>query len=161
MKIYRYIRVAMRYGHAVHAHLSHPDVLAVINLCRYVGGEAHQFKGFTRFSLMENGVYYARIVPNSNVLPILMPHMAERYNDQPFLIHAPNHSLAGVYNLEEWYLVETEHLTLPELAEGEKDWRELWRTFYTAVSIAERRNNKLRIGHMPKRYWSGMPEVLI
>jgi probable DNA metabolism protein len=157
-KIYRFIRLGMKRGRAVLSHLSHADVLPILDMNKYTRNEAHLLTGFVRFSLMENGVYYAKITPNNNVLPIIMPHFADRYRDQALIIFDESHHLAGVYDLKEWYLVETEELTLPELAEGEKDWRTMWRHFYKTIGIKERVNHKLRVSHLPRRYWPNMTE---
>jgi len=160
-KIYRYIRIGMKLGMKVHEHLSHDDVLQINKMNKYTGGEAHLLTGFVRFSLMENGIYYSKITPNNNVLPIIMPHFADRYSDQPFLIFDEGHRLAGIYDLKSWYLVEAEELTLPDLAGDEKEWRAMWRKFYDTIGIKERANHKLRMNHLPKRYWKNMTEILL
>ena len=161
VKIYRYIRLGMKLGVDIHSHISHEDVLPIINMNKYTGNEAHLLTGFVRFSLMENGVYFAKITPKNNVLPIIMPHFADRYSDQPFLIFDRPHKLAGVFDLKGWYLVEADGLTLPDIAEDEEQWRGLWRKFYNTISIKERANHKLRRGHLPKRYWENMTEILL
>ena len=160
-KIYKYICVGMKIGRSVYTHLSHEDVMAVDKMCLYIGNESHLLKGFVRFSKMENGVYYAKITPNNSVLPVIMPHFSDRYSDQPFIIHDAVHKLAGVYDLREWYLVETDEINLPENAEDEADWKGLWRSFYNSIAIPERMNKKLRMGLMPKRYWQNMVEVMV
>jgi len=160
-KIYRYIRLGMKLGMAVHDHISHDDVLNILSMNKHTGGEAHLLTGFVRFSRMENGVYYSKISPKNNVLPIIMPHFADRFSDQPMLVFDEVHHLAGVYDLKSWYLVEADELTLPDLAEDEKEWRAMWRKFYDTIGIKERANHKLRISHLPKRYWSNLTETLI
>ena len=42
--------------------------------------------------------------------------------------------------------------------ETEAAYRLLWKRFYDTVAIRERENPKLRMTHMPKRYWSTMTE---
>jgi probable DNA metabolism protein len=160
-KIYRYIRIGMKLGRAVHDHLTHDDVLAVVSMNRHTGSEAHKLKGFARFALMENGVYYSRITPKNNVLPIIMPHFADRMSVQPFLIYDEAHRLAGVYDMKSWYLVEADELNLPDYSEDEKQWQGLWKKFYDTIAIKERVNHKLRMSLMPKRYWRNMTETLI
>ena len=160
-KIYRYICVGLKMGASVREHLAHEDVTAISHLNRHTGNEAHLLKGFVRFSLMENGVYYAKITPKNNVLPLLMPHFTDRYSDQPLLIYDETNRMAGVYDLREWYLVETDGITLPDIAEGEEEWRQMWKRFYGAIAIKERTNRKLRRGLMPKRYWGNMTETLL
>jgi len=157
--IYRYIRTGMNKGRGVYQALAHDDINAVDRICYHVSHEAHLLHGFTRFSLMENGVYYARITPKNSVLPLLMPFFADRYTDQPLLVYDASHDLAGVYDLHEWYLVETHGLRLPGLAEEETACRRLWKLFYNTIAIAQRENPKCRRTNMSKRYWGNMTEL--
>ena len=36
---------------------------------------------------------------------------------------------------------------------------DLWLSFYDAVAIDERKNEKLRMQNMPKKYWKHLPEM--
>ena len=155
----RYIRAAFTYKRAVFNMLAHEDVNPVMKATVYVERETQHLRGFTRFSLMENGVYFSRIRPSNNVLPMLMPHFADRYNDQPFIIYDPVHELAGVYPLSEWYLVGTNEITLPEEAEDEGEWKALWSRFYKTIGIQERKNGRQRRNMCPKRFWGDMVEM--
>jgi len=40
----------------------------------------------------------------------------------------------------------------------ERFYRDLWRRFYDTIAIEGRYNPKLRMTHMPKRYWGTMTE---
>lgn len=42
--------------------------------------------------------------------------------------------------------------------EAEKRYRRLWRCFYDTIAIRERENPKLRMSHMPKRFWPLLTE---
>jgi len=156
--VYRYLRRGFSTGRRFYSDLAHDDVLAANKLCRRVEREAHQLKQFLRFSLMEGGVYYARITPQNCALPLLMPHFVDRYCVQPFLIYDPVHSLAGVYNLESWELVETDGVTPPEPDRDEIRTRRLWKQFYDTIEIRERRNPRCQRNMMPQRYWKNMTE---
>lgn len=156
--LYRYIRRGLVIGRCVYDDIAHPDVLPVENLHRHISNEAHLLRGFVRFSLMEGGVYYARITPKNSAVPLLMPHFADRFSTQPFLLHDPVHELAGVYDLKEWRLVETGGLTLPPIDESEPAFRRMWQRFYETIAIAERTNHTCRRSHMPLRYWKNMTE---
>ena len=50
------------------------------------------------------------------------------------------------------------HITCITPNETEAAYRLLWKRFYDTVAIRERENPKLRMTHMPKRYWSTMTE---
>jgi probable DNA metabolism protein len=155
----RFVHTAFAHGRAVEGMLAHPDVLPVDKMFCHIGREQQRFTQFLRFERMENGVYYGRIQPMNNVLPLIMPHFADRFTDQPFLIYNPVHKIAGVYDLNDWYLVETDQISLPEAAEDEREWKARWKRFYQAIAIKERRNEKLRRSLCPKRYWADMLEM--
>ncbi|MDR2909140.1 MAG: TIGR03915 family putative DNA repair protein [Oscillospiraceae bacterium] len=158
--IYRYIRAAMGQGRKVYNNLSHPDVLAMEYLLKNIGWEEGRVRGFVRFSKMENGVYYAKIEPRNNLVPLFMPLFADRYNDMPFVIHDPGHKMAGVYDTTGWRLIEGADLTPPEKAEGEDSFIRMWRLFCKTVAVEGRISAKRQRGFMPKHYWKNLPEMM-
>lgn len=157
--IYRYIRLAMKLGAAVRRHITDERVIAMEKLASLVSKESYQLIEFVRFSRMEGGVYYAKIAPENDVVSLMMPFFAERFNTQPFLIHDTNNRIAGVYDTRDWVLVSAEDLQLPDYASDEKEYRRLWKRFYDTVAIRERINPKLRRQHMPRRFWRNMTEM--
>lgn len=157
-KIYRYLRHGFSMGRRFYSDLAHDDVLAVNRLLGNVQRERERMMQFLRFSLVEGGVYYARIAPKHDILPLIMPHFVDRYSVQPFLIHDAAHNLAGVYDLERWELVETRGVTLPETDPEEIRVRRLWKKFYDTIEIKERHNPRCRRTMMPKRFWKNMTE---
>lgn len=156
---FRYIRLAFECGSTVLTMLAHPDVVPVTDITVNMWFEAHSYQGKLRFSLMKNGVYFARISPKNNILPLIMGHFVDRYNDQPFVIYDYSNNLAGIYDCSRWNIFETNELNLPEEAENEDQWVELWRGFFGAVQIAQRYNPKLQMKFCPKRYWRDMVEM--
>jgi len=42
--------------------------------------------------------------------------------------------------------------------EDESLYQELWQVYFKSVNIAARKNMKLHIQHMPKRYWKFLTE---
>ncbi len=157
--LYHYLRAGFDLGRRIYHSLTHPHVLRVEYLYRNITREEERMRGFTRFSEMENGVYYARIAPKNSLVPLLMPHFVDRFSIQPFLLHDTQHGIAGVYDGKGWYLVETQELNLPRLSDEEHEFRRMWRQFYDAVAVEERRNHKLRRNMMPKWYWRNLTEL--
>ena len=153
-----WLRKAFREGSEILLKLNEDIVIRMDTLKRRVGREAHLLRGFVRFSEMENGVYFSEISPQYNVLPIIMPHFAERYNTMPFLLHDKTHMLAGIYDTKEWYLTSSEGLEIPDYAPREKEYRRLWKTFYDTIGIKERYNPRCRMRLMPKYFWKNMTE---
>jgi probable DNA metabolism protein len=158
--ILRYMRLGFSHGKAIIGMLTHPDVIPVEKMYSLVAREQKRFIEFVRFELMENGVYFARIQPHNNVMPLIMPHFADRYTDQPFLIYDSVNGIAGVYDLNEWYLVETHGVNLNPVADEEREWKAMWKKFYDTVAVKERRNAKLMQQLCPKKYWKDMIEML-
>ena len=44
--------------------------------------------------------------------------------------------------------------------ENETIYQELWKQYFKSVNITARKNTKLHIQHMPRRYWKYLPEKL-
>ena len=63
------------------------DVLAVRNTCRRVLHEQLRMKQFIRFQKAKDGTYLAVVSPDHNVLPLIIDHFQDRFNDQPWLIY--------------------------------------------------------------------------
>ncbi len=157
--IYRYIRRGFEIGRGIYNNISHTDVLPVQKILQNVTHEAHILTGFARFSEMENGVWFSKITPKNSVVPLIMPHFAERLSFQPFLLFDAAHGLAGVYDLKDWHLVETAGLNVPAPSENEWEYRRMWKNFYENIAVKERINPVCRRTHMPMRFWPNMTEM--
>lgn len=157
--IYEYIRLAMQQGNRVHAMLYDDRVKRLEKLANLVGRESGLLLEFIRFSKLEGGVWYSRIDPQYPVLPILTPHFADRFNVQPFIIHDVTHGEAAVYDTRSWKIVGDDEMTLPSLAPEEREFRHLWKVFYDAIAIRQKINPRLRMSHMPKKYWRNLTEL--
>ena len=44
------------------------------------------------------------------------------------------------------------------LAEAEPDYQVLWKSYFDSVNIPERKNMKLHLQHVPRRYWKYLSE---
>ncbi|MGI6262194.1 MAG: TIGR03915 family putative DNA repair protein [Acutalibacteraceae bacterium] len=157
--LYEYIRLAMQHGGRVSAMLYDDRVRRVEKLANLVGREAGLLLEFIRFSKLEGGVWYARIDPEYPVLPIVTPHFADRFNVQPFLIHDAVHGQVAVYDTHGWRILSDREMALPALAPDERNFRHLWKVFYDAVAIRQKINPRLRMSHMPKKYWRNLTEL--
>ena len=164
--IFRYIEYVLGSKVAVENNFDHPDVLMLQQISRKVHREKHRMEAFVRFQLTKDGLYYCIIQPDFNVLPLIGTHFEKRYADQRWLIYDSLRKYGLYYDLN-----KTEEVTLnfqadqnnqKELAEicDEKEelYQQLWRTYFSSVNIAARKNMKLHIQHMPKRYWRYLTE---
>lgn len=157
--LYEYIRLAMQQGNRIHGMLYDDRVKNVEKLANLVGREAGLLLEFIRFSKLEGGVWYSRIDPQYPVLPIVTPHFADRFNVQPFLIHDVPHGQVAVYDTRSWKIICDDEMTLPSLAPEEREFRHLWKIFYDAIAIRQKINPRLRMNHMPKKYWRNLTEL--
>jgi probable DNA metabolism protein len=154
-----YVRLGFEAGARVDQRLTEPAVHDMRLLMRGVQTEAQRYLQFLRFEELEGGVFLAEMQPEHDVLPLVMPHFADRFGQQPFLIHDRTRGLAGVWDLREWRVLSTEGMRLPARAAGEAEYQALWRMFYRTVAIEQRLNPKLRRQHMPKKFWRYMVEM--
>ena len=75
-----------RLGPKIVRNFTDPDVLTVTQIARRVSYEAHRMMQFVRFQKAKDGTYLAVISPDHNVLPLVINHFHDRFNDQPWLI---------------------------------------------------------------------------
>lgn len=157
LHIYRLLRYGYERGTAVLRDLGDDRVHIIHKAVRHLNEEAHLLTGFARFS-DHDGVLMGEIEPKNRVLPLLRRHFVGRYNTEHFLLYDRTHKEALVYRPGQWVIVPVDELTLPPAGEEELQYRRLWRKFYDTIAIEGRYNPKLRMTHMPKRYWNTMTE---
>ena len=63
------------------------QVLYFHQTLKKVSRERHRMKAFIRFSKSNDGLYYAIIEPDFNVLPLILPFFRNRYADMPWIIY--------------------------------------------------------------------------
>lgn len=153
-----YILYAFKYGKRTHEYMSAPDINRAYRLERKVAYEADRMKGFLRFAVMEGGVEYAPMEPENDILPLLMPHFADRLKNIPFVIHDLSRHKAGVCAKGTWFITDADGLTPPRLSAEEETYRRMWKSFYDAICIRERKNTRLQTQLMPKKYRKHMTE---
>ena len=138
-----------------------------------VGREAHRMEAFVRFERRapdaasggaETWVAVAR--PEHHVLPILHGHFETRYPTLAWrivddlrglaLVHTPAPQRAPGAPASR--IVPAVSLGLGEEAPDEAAYQRMWRAYFQAVTIPERRNLKLHLRHVPKRYWPYLTE---
>lgn len=147
------------------------DVLAVRNTCRRVLHEQLRMKQFIRFQKAKDGTYLAVISPDHNVLPLIIDHFQDRFNDQTWLIYDAKRHYGYYYDGAAAPIritFEDESAVPFDLANGKMDaevlsnddalFQQLWRTYFKAICIKERMNPRKQLNDMPRRYWKYMTE---
>ena len=92
------------------------------------------------------------------MLPLLRAHFCARYREDRFLIYDRTHKEALFYAGGKARIRPLEDFQMAPPDEQEANYRLLWKRFYDTIAIKERENPKLRMTHMPKRYWNTMTE---
>ena len=151
------IRRGLREGDRVRLDLSDP-VIARVNLAlTKMWTEWDHLKGFVRFSDLD-GFLVGEIEPKNRVLPLLRPHFCDRMYNETFLLYDRAHREALVHRPGQWAIVPMESFRMAAPSAEEAQYRRLWKRFYDTIEIKERRNPRLRMSNMPKRYWETMTE---
>ena len=109
-------------------------------------------------------ISFAKIEPDFDVLTLIINHFKNRYQDQKWLIYDEKRQYGIFYDLNEVTVV-----TLPDKKmvskskeviwhEEEINYQNLWKEYFDYTNIKERKNTKLHLQHVPKRYWRYLTE---
>lgn len=166
--LFRYVAYALASPINIEQDFSNTNVLNVQKATHLTGRESHRMKAFVRFKLTKDNLYYAIVEPDCNVLPLIENHFKNRYADQRWLIYDAKRKYGIYYDLENVSTVEIQFGSnaasskfLAEIGdENEEFFQNLWRNYFSSVNIESRKNTKLHIQHMPKRYWKNLTEKI-
>lgn len=161
-----YIRYLFNSNQPIDKDYTHSSVLKISKLAKSVGREKHRMEAFVRFRLTKDNIYFASIEPDFNVLPLISKHFTRRYADQKWIIY----DLKRQYGLH-YDLMKTEFITLDFsndfkilstdktiFSPTEIEFQNLWKNYFKSTNIESRKNMKLHIRHVPKRYWKYLSE---
>lgn len=154
---FEYIKRLMEHKSPIYKAYNLPEVIVFNELKRKVTYEIHRFTGFLRFMESDSGAFYAPYSPDNDITDLLMPHFAERFKTERFIIHDVRRKIAGIYDGHEWIMSYAGEAEI-YLSEYERVFQTLWKKYYKAVNIKERPHEKQMKGYMPVRYWKFLPE---
>lgn len=146
--------------------LANEDIRRVFELSRRVSHEANRMKQFLRFREVEGGILFARIEPGANVMELIMPHFADRFPLENFVIADTRRAVAGIHAArKEWFLIHMDQRTAEQMESmeahytaREKEMTALFRQFCHSVGIRERANSRLQQQFLPLKYRGFMTE---
>ncbi|RYY39388.1 MAG: DNA metabolism protein [Chitinophagaceae bacterium] len=164
--LYRYVRHVLANDASVEEDFSNADVLIVTQVARKVWREQHRMEAFVRFQKTADGLFYSVIDPEHDVLPLIAKHFEARYADQRWVIYDSRRRYGLHYDGSETHTVE---IRFAEATAGGRDlaavydpeeafYQELWKQYFHSVNIPARKNTKLHLQHMPRRYWKYLVE---
>lgn len=142
-------------------------VMKFSDALRKVSRERHRMKAFVRFQQSSDGMYFAMVEPDFNVLPLVITFFKNRYTDQPWIIYDLKRNY-GIYwdkiSITEVQLNKgdihdvMQSSTLVSLDNQEEYFKNLWQQYFNSTNIVARKNMKLHLRHVPRRYWKYLPE---
>ncbi len=144
------------------------EVLRIKQVRKMMNREIHRMHAFVRFQKTADSIYAATIKPDFDVMPFIGDHFRKRYADQQWLIYDTLRDYGLYYDLRTMEFVKLnnpeweEHKQIRQsiLTEEEVDFKKLWKEYFQSTSIKERKNMKLHLQHVPRRYWRYLPEKL-
>ncbi len=156
MTILNTIILGNKYGNRV-LQVPNNNIFLFNSIERRVLFEKHRFEGLLRFSEIQNNYLYAAFEPENNILPLLSEFFVDRLGNQNFIIHDVKRNIVSIYENEKLSFFDVESLNI-EYSKEELEYQELWKVFYKNIAIKERKNLKLQMNFMPKKYWKYLTE---
>lgn len=143
------------------------QILEISKINKSIGREVHRMHAFVRFEKLKDEVYFSKIEPDFNVLPLIVKHFKDRYQDQKWMIFDLKRHYGVFYDLKttEFFYPEEDHIynfkkTESLLHEEEIRYQKLWQRYFFKTNIPERKNLRLHHKSLPKRYWKYLTEKL-
>ena len=151
--------------------LGNLNVLELVQTVKSVGREKHRMEAFVRFEHTTDDIYFARVEPDFNVLPLIGEHFRQRYQDQHWAIYdltrnygiyydksqsTPKRpaALQTITDLDDAVLRNPASIHSPD----EQRYQKFWQGYFTNVNIKERKNPRLHKQYLPQRYWKYLSE---
>lgn len=159
--IFNYLKIAFKLGPDVHDFLNINVIRLVDNITKKVLNECHRFEGFIRFNQIEEKLLYSSIEPDNDILELIGDHFKNRFPREYFIIHDISRQKALIYNTNFYEIIDMDIETYEKLKFHNDEYTDLWKTYFKATTIQERKNLKLQCRMMPKRYWKHILETKI
>ena len=162
-----FIRYAFDSDRNIEDDYGNKNVLRVSEIVGMMRREKHRMEAFVRFQKLKDETFYAAIQPDFNVLPLLIKHFKSRYADQKWIIYDIRRNYGLCYDLHDTEFISLEFSSVKNpgnvvnaFSEDEEIYQHLWKNYFNSVNIPARKNTKLHLRHIPKRYWKHLTEKI-
>ncbi len=135
-----------------------PDALLLYDISKKISLETHRLKGILRFEEVGNGSWYAHVEPDNDVIDLIAPFFKDRFSGEKFIIHDVKRNLAVFCDGSNIFKTQLSNSVTVYLSSQELLFKELWKTYFTSVNIAQRKNKKLQDNYLPRLYRKHMSE---
>lgn len=151
--IYRFLIKGYKMGESIIGRYADEDVMRLFEIKRTVEKEAYFWRELLRFSSISDVVYVAHLEPKNNVVAIVAEHFADRMPSEYFIIVDDIRRIAVVHGKDEDYYLRNltdEEFESLKLTEGVEDkYIGLWKAFFNAIGIEQRKNQECQRNHFP------------
>ena len=167
MIIFHYLQLTFAANYNVSVNYREESVLLIKQIQQKVLKEAHRMFMFVRFQKTNNDIYFAPIQPKYDVIPLIGKHFKNRFRDQIWIIYDTERDYGLYYDLKTVEEIKLEQHNINKssgkidaslLEEKEECYQILWKNYFDAININERKNLKVQMQFMPKRFWNYLPE---
>lgn len=167
MLIYKYMRMVFAENYDVSVNYRNETVLEMKQTQRTVLREAHRMFMFVRFQRTKARIFFAPIQPVYDVIPLIGSHFRKRFRDQLWVIYDTIRDYGIYYDLTDVQEIKLEQkkysnssgkINASLMEEKEEIYQILWKNYYESINISERKNLKVQMQFMPKRFWNYLPE---
>ena len=161
LTIYYFLRNALIYHDKVFYLRNLNCVNKAYELSCYVRRETHKFKGFMRFKKMKGNFYYAEFSPTNNIIFLVAQHFKRRLASEYFIIKDVKRNIYACFNKKNILFFYEESNIRKNFVDDDEELfqQELWKSFFKTIGINERKNKKVQINFMPKKYWEYIIEM--
>ncbi|WP_201550575.1 TIGR03915 family putative DNA repair protein [Psychrobacter fjordensis] len=170
--LFQVVKYAIDYpSRSIMQDLGNLEVLELVQTVKSVGREKHRMEAFVRFEHTTDDIYFARVEPDFNVLPLIGEHFRQRYQDQHWAIYDISRGFGIYYDKSQSTPTRPAALqTITDLddavlrnpasihSEDEQRYQKFWQGYFTNVNIKERKNPRLHKQYLPQRYWKYLSE---
>ncbi len=166
--IVEYVHLVFSSKGSIETNFSNNIILQMTKIWQKVNREASRVPMFLRFGLTTDGIYYASYEPKYDVLSLVTSHFQKRFADQKWIIFDIKRQYGYYFDGKEMQRMTFEEnmlnkkTGLPQndvMSTDEDTYTTLWRAYFKSINIEERKNVRLQMQLMPKRFWKLLPEM--
>lgn len=138
--------------------LAHPSLIELQKRVLKISKEVHRWHGFLRFKELENEVFYSSYEPDFDLTPLISPHFSSRFKNQRIIIHDIKRGYGAFCQNQEIFYSKIDDNYIFSLSKEEQFYQDGWRAYFESLGIESRKNPKLQMSMMPKKYWKFLIE---
>jgi probable DNA metabolism protein len=142
-------------------------VMRISEIIKMVRREKHRMEAFVRFQKLKDEIFYSAVEPDFNVLPLLIRHFKSRYADQKWIIYDIKRGYGLYYDLHDTQYISLDFSEVNNpvnvicaFSDDESIYQHLWKNYFTSVNIVSRKNTRLHLRHIPRRYRKHLTEKI-